>query len=87
MIVENKEVAKSANLLDKKHIFVIILALKQLCVHPMILLRSTYEELNNLPTSSQESNDGAINSEDEMSPREREMNFFGNAERLQRRDV
>jgi SNF2 family DNA or RNA helicase len=30
---------------DKKHIFVIIQALKQLCVHPMILLNKIYKEV------------------------------------------
>lgn len=28
----------------KKHIFVIVLALKQLCVHPMLLLQGAYKD-------------------------------------------
>ena len=31
--------------MEKKHIFPIILALKQLCVHPMNLLKGTYKEM------------------------------------------
>ena len=35
--------------LDKKHIFVTILALKQLCVHPMLLLKSAYKDMMDEP--------------------------------------
>lgn len=45
MIVENKSVKSDLMTLDKKHIFVIILALKQLCVHPMLLLKSAYKDM------------------------------------------
>ena len=44
MIVENNSVKSSILQLDKKHIFVVILALKQLCVHPMLLLKGVYSK-------------------------------------------
>jgi hypothetical protein len=45
MIVQSRAVKESIDTLDKKHIFVMIMALKQLCVHPMMLLNSTYKEI------------------------------------------
>ena len=71
MIVENKEVKNSLKGLDKKHIFVVILALKQLCVHPMILLKSTFEELDELAPLEGGSSSG---DEDEPRVQQREHN-------------
>ena len=44
IIVTSHKTQKSLTDLDKKHIFVTILALKQLCVHPMILLNKVYKD-------------------------------------------
>ena len=64
MIIGNQEVKSSLKALDKKHIFVVILAIKQLCVHPMILLKSTFEELDQskIEDSSDEENRPQIQS-------------------------
>ena len=47
MIVSNEGLKESVKMLDKKHIFVVILALKQLCVHPWILLKKSFEAVHN----------------------------------------
>jgi hypothetical protein len=44
MIVENQSVKDDLEQSMKKHIFVIVLALKQLCVHPMLLLQGAYKD-------------------------------------------
>lgn len=42
MITESRYAKESGLEGNKRHIFTIILALKQLCVHPMILLKGAY---------------------------------------------
>ena len=59
MIVNSPAVQDSLNALDKKHIFVTVLALKDLCVHPMILMNKVFKEQRELEESK------AIESSDE----------------------
>ena len=42
LIVNNDEVRKILNVDNKKRIFIIIIILKSLCVHPLLLLHGTY---------------------------------------------
>ena len=43
-IVTSPAVQASLNALDKKHIFATVLALKELCIHPAILMNKVFEE-------------------------------------------
>ena len=54
MIVENQSVRDDLEQLEKKHIFVIVLALKQVCVHPMLLLQGVYKDNLQDPTVEEE---------------------------------
>ncbi len=47
LILEEDEVDKAMKQVSKKHIFIVILALKHLCVHPFILLHSFCNKLFN----------------------------------------